>query len=649
MTLVAGCAKADGGATTAASDPAAPVTDARPSAAPASGSDAPATGTDAPATEEAGSEPAPEPLRLDSRVDFTADTIDGGSLARGKGYGAEQLNGDCVITGGNLGAYTISSGKLTVEDGESDGKATFDSVRQSGGEVTLSGAASMGDYVHSGGTVTVNAMPSFNTFVGASGGTSSTNEGPVTLNGGKYAQNIKNSSGMIADFLGKNAIVVCDGSNTVETHDYVESDVVHPSILTANDTLQTQTYQKEGNESVNLAAPFSITRPDIEKIEIGEENYPAKTEYILGETLDLTGGTLKLYYYDGTDKTIELTREGVELTCGGVTYKDGNKLPESPGEKVFTVTYTPAGVEAGEGTTPLTASLPLTVVNPKLVSIEIQDFPENTDCLQSQTTVKREGGTVKLTYNSGKSEVLGLDEKNDDNTEYLFKIKPSGDSDSANEFDNTKLGAQVVKVAYTEQYRKYDGADVEENRQETNLTITVKNDDVVSIKIVTPPKKTEYREYESEETDMTDCKLELTYRDTTTKTVEYTELAESGLVSVSGFDNALVGTYSVAVLYSNSNSTVRDTFTITVKRRRPTGVGVYQAPEAEYSDGYLESAKPPDFSGGQLRITYESGEPIILSMTDSGVEMITVLSARLHSGLTSARERITQLTPLLIA
>ena len=551
-------------------------------------------------------------------------TIDGGSLARGKGYGVQQENGEFTITGGNLGAYTISSGKLTVEDGKSDGKATFDSVEQSGGEVTLSGAASMGDYTHSGGKVTVNAMPSFTTFAGASGGTSSTNGGPVTLNGGKYAKSITNSSSsaMLADFLGKNAIVVCDGSNTVETHDYVESDVVHPSILTANATLQTQTYQKEGNESVNLAAPFSITRPDIEKIEIGEENYPAKTEYILGETLDLTGGTLKLYYYDGTDKTIELTREGVELTCEGVTYKDGNKLPESPGEKVFTVTYTPAGVEAGEGTTPLTASLPLTVVNPKLVSIEIQDFPENTDCLQSQTTVKREGGTVKLTYNSGKSEVLGLDEKNDDNTEYLFEIKPSGDSDSANEFDNTKLGAQVVKVAYTEQYRKYDGADVEENRQETNLTITVKNDDVVSIKIVTPPKKTEYREYESEETDMTDCKLELTYRDTTTKTVEYTELAESGLVSVSGFDNALVGTYSVAVLYSNSNSTVRDTFTITVKRRRPTGVGVYQAPEAEYSDGYLESAKPPDFSGGQLRITYESGEPIILSMTDSGVEMI---------------------------
>ena len=41
---------------------------------------------------------------------------------------------------------------------------------------------------------------------------------------------------------------------------------------------------------------------------------PTKKEYLVGDTLDLTGGVLAVYYSDGSSGTVQMTDSGVSAT-----------------------------------------------------------------------------------------------------------------------------------------------------------------------------------------------------------------------------------------------------------------------------------------------------------------------------------------------
>ncbi len=70
---------------------------------------------------------------------------------------------------------------------------------------------------------------------------------------------------------------------------------------------------------------------------------PDKKVYKIGEELDLSGGTVTAYYYDGTSKTVPLTEKGVSISepDASVNYTSRFGAPDMnvPGEKYLRVTY----------------------------------------------------------------------------------------------------------------------------------------------------------------------------------------------------------------------------------------------------------------------------------------------------------------------
>ena len=243
---------------------------------------------------------------------------------------------------------------------------------------------------------------------------------------------------------------------------------------------------------------------NIFKIDITE---PSKTQYNHGESLDLTGGNIKVTYENGTEETRTMTTamitesDGSTVNMSPTTYDNTNKV-----SKTLKIEYTEDGKTG-------TVNYPIEIIN-SLKSISLN-------------------GTPKTSYNVNESLETGLSitvnrENGDAET---ISVTP----DMISGFDTTTEGSKTATISYTE-----NGV-----TKTTNLNYTVA-DSVTGITLKTKPSKTEYKYQEP--LDITGGKITVS-KGSGTQDIEITE----GMVS--GYDKTTLGKQTITITYGGQTVT----------------------------------------------------------------------------------------------
>jgi len=301
---------------------------------------------------------------------------------------------------------------------------------------------------------------------------------------------------------------------------------------------------KVGTQTVTIAYgnikgayTVTVTKPEISGIVISSTPYKntyfkpfAKTNFE-GEKLDFTGLSVVAQYTDGT--TSEIPLESLTLPSSTVVTESKSVVISYNG---YTANYK---IEAFD-------------VLPSKIEVVEDSYKKNYalgDAFDST------GLRVKLTYNNGDTEMLGVD---------LLTV------DSA-EFDKDIADTYGITV-------KYEGL-------ETTFDVIVGS--VKSISIATMPDKLSY--YSSEKKLATDgLSLNVTYDNGATKVV-------SAGFSVSGYDNTDIGKQDITVTYGG----VTTSFQITVIAVEMTSVEISEYPKTTYFAGNVFT------SGGlTLKVNY---------------------------------------------
>ena len=249
---------------------------------------------------------------------------------------------------------------------------------------------------------------------------------------------------------------------------------------------------------------------NISKIDI---TAPTKTKYNHGDSLDLTGGIIKITYENGAEETRTMTTAMITETDGSTVnmsptnYDNTNKV-----SKTLKIEYTEGGKTG-------TVNYPIEIIN-SLKSISLN-------------------GTPKTSYNVNESLETGLSitvNREDGNTETI-SVTP----DMISGFDTTTEGSKTATISYTE-----NGV-----TKTTNLNYTVA-DSVTGITLKTKPSKTEYKYQEP--LDITGGKITVS-KGSGTQDIEIAE----GMVS--GYDKTTLGKQTLTITYGGQTVT----YEVTVK------------------------------------------------------------------------------------
>ena len=249
---------------------------------------------------------------------------------------------------------------------------------------------------------------------------------------------------------------------------------------------------------------------NISKIDI---TAPSKTQYNHGESLDLTGGNIKVTYENGTEETRTMTTamitesDGSTVNMSPTTYDNTNKV-----SKTLKIEYTEDGKTG-------TVNYPIEIIN-SLKSISLN-------------------GTPKTSYNVNESMETGLSITV--NREVGSAETITVTSDMVTGFDTTTEGSKTATISYTE-----NGV-----TKTTNLNYTVA-DSVTGITLKTKPSKTEYKYQEP--LDITGGKITVS-KGSGTQDIEVTE----GMVS--GYDKTTLGKQTITITYGGQTVT----YEVTVK------------------------------------------------------------------------------------
>ncbi len=284
---------------------------------------------------------------------------------------------------------------------------------------------------------------------------------------------------------------------------------------------------------------FAVTvkQPDLTGIEIVIP--PRKTEYWIGETLDTTGLTLLASYTDGSEAEIskDFTVTGFNSAVAGV--------------QTLTVTYMGA-----------TASFTVTIKQPEVIGIEVLSQPAKKEYWTGEE-LDTAGLVLLATYSNGTTSRI---------TEG-FAITG---------FDSTLAGLQMVIVSYGDASAEF--------------TVTVNKLEVISIKVISQPVKTEY--WIGEALDTTGLMLEVVFSDG--RILQTTE----GF-TITGFNSATTGSKTVSVHYQDMFAV----FSVTVKRPSVSTVAIKTLP---YKTEYFVGEKL-DLTGLTLTATFSDGSTAIIS------------------------------------
>ncbi|MBQ2974561.1 MAG: bacterial Ig-like domain-containing protein [Clostridia bacterium] len=242
---------------------------------------------------------------------------------------------------------------------------------------------------------------------------------------------------------------------------------------------------------------------------------PEKTEYLVGDMIDVNGLSVEAAYSDGTNKTVE----GYSITGFDSS---------TAGTKTVTITYTENGVTC-TCTFDVTVSEPAPAV--ELLGIAYVTLPDKTSYKVGES-FNKSGLVVSAQYSDGSSKVV---------TDYTI----SG-------FDSSTAGTKTVTVSYTE-----DGI-TKTSKFNVNVVAEKK---LIAISVASMPTKTVYQV--GEDFDASGLIVNTFHDDGTSAFVtDYT---------VSGFDSETAGTKTVVVTYTDKDITKSCTFEVTVEEPEDSG------------------------------------------------------------------------------
>ena len=327
-----------------------------------------------------------------------------------------------------------------------------------------------------------------------------------------------------------------------------------------------------GNQTLNITYDGVVNTVSVNVVDYVKDitlNAPTKNEYKIGESLDLTGGSISEVMASGA------TGNTIALTPGMVTGFDSS----TEGKKTLTVSYVKDGNTFNK-------TFQIAVVN-KIADVEII-APTKTNYNYGEN-LNLAGGSVKVTKEDGTIQNIPLT------------------SSMVSGYDKTKPGQQMVKVTYTD----------EENNQHVDyFKVTVGDDKVTSMKFVAPTKKV-YRIGET--LDLTGGSISEVYA--SGKIGNKYDLTKE---MISGFDSSTPGTKQIKVSFSGKTYN----YTITVKDRM-LGISIRTLPKKlEYNVG-----ENLDLTGATLNVVKDSGTSIIDITSDmvsgfdknkEGMQVITV-------------------------
>ena len=327
-----------------------------------------------------------------------------------------------------------------------------------------------------------------------------------------------------------------------------------------------------GNQTLNITYDGVVNTVSVNVVDYVKDitlNAPTKNQYKIGESLDLTGGSISEVMASGA------TGNTIALTPGMVTGFDST----TEGKKTLTVSYVKDGNTFNK-------TFQIAVVN-KIANVEII-APTKTNYNYGEN-LNLAGGSVKVTKEDGTIQNIPLT------------------SSMVSGYDKTKPGQQMVKVTYTD----------EENNQHVGyFKVTVEDDKVTSMKFVAPTKKV-YRIGET--LDLTGGSISEVYA--SGKIGNKYDLTKE---MISGFDSSTPGTKQIKVSFNGKTYN----YTITVKDRM-LGISIRTLPKKlEYNVG-----ENLDLTGATLNVVKDSGTSIIDITSDmvsgfdknkEGMQVITV-------------------------
>ena len=330
----------------------------------------------------------------------------------------------------------------------------------------------------------------------------------------------------------------------------------------------------------NIAVTFTVTVKAIEPAEIEITKAPDKTEYYVGDTLDLGGMVITITNNNGSVYTVtggyladvtELTTAGqqkVTITVDGLSADI--YVTVKAVELVEIEIVKPTKTEYFVGDALDRAGMKVTAVynNGDRVEISASDCTISGDTANAGTqtiTVTYEGKTATFTIIVKEVVLDKIEVTAPTNTEYfegealdragmkVTAVYNNGDRVEITEgyaLDNeiaTQVGVQTITVTY-------------EGKTAT-FTITVTA--VIPTGItVTPPTKSNY--FVGETLDFTGFKVVVTFNNGNTETFESANGEKPEGITVSGYTNLIAGDKEITVSYTKNNETVSGSFTVTV-------------------------------------------------------------------------------------
>lgn len=295
---------------------------------------------------------------------------------------------------------------------------------------------------------------------------------------------------------------------------------------------------------------------------------PKKTSYYQDsdETLDLTGGVVKVTYDNGEQEDVAMDNASVNVSG----YNNSKA-----GKNTLTVTY---GGKSG--------TFDVTIVAKAVTGISVNTLPSKTAYIQDEDVKNLDltGGKIDVQFNNGKKETL--------------KMTDAGVSVSG--FDTSVLGVKTLTVAYNDGTKDWTCT--------FDVTITVKG--IVSISMEKAPEKVTYLEGK-DALDLTGGAIKVAYDNGKTDILSMT--AEG--VSVTGFDNTKPGKQTLTVNYGGKTCT----FKVTVTAKSIDEISVEKLPDKTVYVQNNEQSKALNLEGGVIKVQYDNDTAVQVNMTDDGV------------------------------
>ena len=319
---------------------------------------------------------------------------------------------------------------------------------------------------------------------------------------------------------------------------------------------------------------------------------PNKTVFKYGETLDITGATVKVTLESGDTTNINLPDGSATVSAFDNT-QTGSKqnLTVTINDKTAPETI---DVEAYNYVKETTLTEPTKV-----------DYKYNED-------LDVTGGRIKVNWANGTVSNVNL-------TTSMVTV-----------YNKTQLGVQTLTISYTFTYTLSDGAQIQDP---ITMTYEVEVTNPAKTITITPPTKTEYEHGDS--LDFTGGEIEVTYEDGTTQTKQIT----ADMVKESS--GSLVNMAPTASDYVNNE--VSKTLVIKYKEDSVTGTVNYPIKIKNVVNKIEMSTNPTNttynvgdtsykLAGGTIKVTRKAGNTEIVALTDNGVTLINLSTLTTSQG-----------------